>query len=413
MAFEFKFPDVGEGITEGEIVKWIVKEGDMVELDQIIAKVETDKAVVDVPSPKAGTILKINFKEGETIKVGEVLVVIGEKGEKVSKAKEKVKGKKKDAGSVVGFLEEAPEEMPKAAKKEITGILATPNVRKLAKDLNVDLNKVSGSGPNGRVTKDDVEKASKGEVKVSKAPGLIVQKKYDMFGHTQRVPLKGIRKTVARNMRNSLDNAAHVAHMDEADVTHLWDVRQKEKEKMKNKGIKLTFLPFLIKAVIAALKEHPYVNASIENEEIVLKQYYNIGIAVDIPDGLVVPVIKGADQKTVQQIAKEIEELAKKARERTLDLMDMKGGTFTITNVGSIGGIFSTPIINYPEAAILAPGRIYDKVAKSDKAGIIVKKVMPLSLSFDHRILDGAEAARFVNKIKEMLENPDFLLVEE
>src|SRR3989338_4801445 len=369
MAFEFKFPDVGEGITEGEIVKWIVKEGDMVELDQIIAKVETDKAVVDVPSPKAGTILKINFKEGETIKVGEVLVVIGEKGEKVSKAKEKVKGKKKDAGSVVGFLEEAPEEMPKAAKKEITGILATPNVRKLAKDLNVDLNKVSGSGPNGRVTKDDVEKASKGEVKVSKAPGLIVQKKYDMFGHTQRVPLKGIRKTVARNMRNSLDNAA--------------------------------------------LKEHPYVNASIENEEIVLKQYYNIGIAVDIPDGLVVPVIKGADQKTVQQIAKEIEELAKKARERTLDLMDMKGGTFTITNVGSIGGIFSTPIINYPEAAILAPGRIYDKVAKSDKAGIIVKKVMPLSLSFDHRILDGAEAARFVNKIKEMLENPDFLLVEE
>ena len=145
----------------------------------------------------------------------------------------------------------------------------------------------------------------------------------------------------------------------------------------------------------------------------ILKKYYNIGIAVDIPDGLVVPVIKGADQKTVQQIAKEIEELAKKARERTLDLMDMKGGTFTITNVGSIGGIFSTPIINYPEAAILAPGRIYDKVAKSDKAGIIVKKVMPLSLSFDHRILDGAEAARFVNKIKEMLENPDFLLVEE
>jgi len=407
MSYEFKFPDVGEGITEGEIVKWLVNEGDSVKLDQVIAKIETDKAVVDIPSPKEGTILKINFKEGDTIKVGEVLVVIGEKGGNASK--------KKYSGSVVGFLEEAKEE-PKVKKtKEIKheGVLATPNVRKAAKELKVDLNRVNGSGPNGRITKEDVERAYKGEVKISKASGIKVQKKYDMYGYVERIPLRGIRKVVANNMRNSVDNAAHVCHMDEADITHLFNVRKKEKEILDSKGIKLTFLPFLIKAIVSGLKEHPYLNASLEDDEIILKKYYNIGIAVDIPEGLVVPVVKGADKKTIQQLAKEIDDLANKARQRTLDLMDMKGGTFTITNVGSIGGIFATPIINYPEVAILAPGRIYDKVSVNSRGGVTIRKVMPLSLSFDHRVLDGAEAARFVNKVKNLLENPDFLLVEE
>ena len=404
MAFEFKFPDVGEGIHEGELVKWLVNEGDFIKEDQAIAKIETDKAIVEIPSPKSGKILKLNFKEGDTIKVGETLVTIGEEGERVSKTSER------KTTSVVGELEESEQRLviPKKEKREIsTGVLATPAVRTLAKELNVGINSVRGTGDGGRITEEDVKNSTGKEIKKE----VKVVRKYNIYGYVERIPLKGVRKAVAKKMVESVMSAVHVVHIDEADVTELSILREKEKIIASQKGVKLTFMPYIIKAVIDSLKQHPYLNSTLEGEEIVLKKYYNIGIAVDTEDGLIVPVIKIADSKSLYDLAKEVENLAELARERKLDLGDMQGGTFTITNIGSIRGLYATPIINYPEAAILGLGRIYEKpVAIGGK--VQVRNVLPLSLSFDHRILDGAEAAKFIDLVIKHLENPDMLMVK-
>ncbi len=413
MAYEFKFPDVGEGITEGEIVKWHVKEGSAVKEHDILAEIETDKAIVEMPSPKSGTISKIFHKEGDTVKVGEVLVII-DTGEITEKTPEV-----KPAGAV-GYLEEAADVekplMKKAIERQEPQVLATPATRRLARELNVDLFQVKGTGSDNRITEEDVRKYAqslKQEESKEEAPTIKITKKYDVYGYIEHVPLKGVRKAIAKNMSKSFYTAPHVTHMDEADVTELYKIRNEEKRKALEKGIHITYLPYAIRAVVKALQAHPYMNAMLddEHEEIILKKYYNIGIAVDTPDGLIVPVIKGADQKDIYALAREIESLARRAQERKIDLADLKGGTFTITNVGVIGGIHATPIINPPEAAILATGRVRDKVVM--KAGIPrTRKVLPLSLSFDHRIVDGAEAARFVNKIIMYLENTELLLAE-
>ncbi len=414
---EFKFPDVGEGITEGEIVRWLVKEGDRIKEHDVIAEIETDKAVVEIPSPYSGTVTKIHHRAGDTVKVGETLVTIGESaGEKIKTPA------KKYTSSVVGQLPEAEEEQARPAREKslerpMPHALATPATRRLAKNLGVNLDDMKGTGAEGRVTEEDVRRHAGSEEakpidKHEASPEAKVVKKYDIFGYIEHVPLKGIRKATAKKMAESMQNAAHVTHMDEADVTHLYNIREKEKDKLK--GVHLTFLPFIAKAVIAALKKHPYLNATLdmEHEEIILKKYYNIGIAVDVGEGLVVPVVKGADSKSIPQLAKEIELLAQKAKERKLDIMDMQGGTFTITSIGSIGGIFATPIINYPEAAILAVGRIREKPAVH-KGKIVARRFMPLSLSFDHRVLDGAEAAKFMNELIEHLEDPHMMIREE
>ncbi|MBN4049275.1 2-oxo acid dehydrogenase subunit E2 [archaeon AH-315-M20] len=409
MAYEFKFPDVGEGITEGTIVKWKVREGGKVESDQVLAEVETDKAVVEIPSPKKGTILKLYHKEGDTIYVGEVLAVIGQKGEKVPKKKERY------TGSVVGFVPEAEEEKPKLAKKTVSKpeeakIIAAPVVRKFAKQLDVDLTQVTGTGPSGRITEDDV-KASVGIAKkaISKKPVAKVTKKYDMFGYIDRIPLKGIKKITAKKMIEAVSNAALVTHHDHVDVTKLAVLRKKEKEKAAKKGIHLTYLPFIIKATIEAIKKHPYVASSVEEDEIIVKKYYNVGVAIDTPEGLIVPVIKGADQKKLYDLAKEIESYVEKAKTRKIDLMDLKGGVFTITNIGVIGSTYFTPIINYPETCILGTGRIEDQARVVD-GQVVVRKVMPISFTYDHRVLDGAEAARFMNDLRVLLENPKSLV---
>ena len=427
MAFEFKFPDVGEGIHEGTIVKWYVKEGDFVKEDSVIVSVETDKAVVEIPSPKTGTILKLNFKQGEVVKVGEVLVVIGEKNEKISKSKKTEEPKEKPRGfAVVGELEDADDKetplrktiMEKKTKRELVKkeVLATPRIRALAKEKNIDINSIAGTGKDGMITENDLNfpKNSNQSSKDVKSSGIKVTKKYDFYGYLDRVPLKGIRKTIADHMTLSQNKAVHVTHMDFADVTHLSEIREKEKLKLQKQGIKLTYLPFDIKAVVDALKEHPYLNANLdeENQEIILKKYYNIGIAVDTEDGLIVPVIKRAEIKKISELAKDISDLSESAKERKIDLSDLKGGTFTITNVGSIGGIYATPIINYPESAILALGKIQDMPLVINNK-IEIRKVMPFSLSFDHRILGVAEGARFANKVKEILEDPDSLLFEQ
>lgn len=412
MVYEFRFPDVGEGITEGTIVKWKVKEGDKVNSDQILAEVETDKAVVEIPSPKKGTILKLYHKEGEIINVGETLAVIGEKGEKIPEKKAA-----HYTGSVVGFLPEAEEEGKKPSgkkkpllKTEEASVKAAPIVRKLAKMLDVDLSAVKGTGPNGIITEEDIKNSvqAKKSAPVAK-PAFKKTRKYDFYGYVEHMPLRGIRKITAEKMREAVSNAALVTNHDHVDVTELANVRNAEKEKAAKKKIHLTYLPFIIKATIKALKKHPYVASSVEEGEIIVKKYYNVGVAIDTPDGLIVPVIKGADQKKLYDLANEVNNFVEKAKTRKIDLMDLKGGVFTITNIGVIGSTYFTPIVNYPETCILGTGRIEDRATVID-GKIVIRKVMPISFTYDHRVLDGAEAARFMNDLKVLLENPKSLV---
>jgi pyruvate dehydrogenase E2 component (dihydrolipoamide acetyltransferase) len=417
MAYEFKFPDIGEGLTEGEIVRWLVKEGDALKEGAPLVEVETDKALAEIPSPKTGVVLKILAKEKEIVKVGQVIVVLGEKGESTAAAVQKPA-----SVGVVGELEEAPEEAPAVSvttgtKKPLfvsAHALATPAVRALGKELGVEIEQVKGSGPEGRVLEKDVRQAAgaKGKpVEPEKKPAKV--KKYDLYGYVERIPLRGVRRSIAKAMVKSKYTAPHVTTTDEADVTELWKMREKEKKAAEKKGIKLTILPFIIKSVIAGLTEHPYLNATLEdeNEEIVLKKYYNIGVAADTPEGLMVPVVKNAKDKSIFQLAEELTQLTEKARKRTIDLADLKGGTFTISNYGAVGGIYGTPIINHPEVAILGVGKIKDMpVVKEGK--IEIRKILHLSLSFDHRVVDGAEAVRFLNTVIEHLEDPDLILLE-
>ncbi len=411
MSFEFKFPDVGEGITEGTIVKWNVKNGDKVKSDQPIVEIETDKAVVEIPCPKAGMISKIKHTKGETINVGEVLCVIDENGKKQEKKEKKSKkkptkkkSKEKYTGSVVGFVEEGEQEIKrtiksKKSKKAGERVHATFRVRQLAKKMNVDINSVKGSGRGGRITEDDVRQvAGKGKTKVTEA-------KLDYPGKVEKIALKGVRKTISEHLHEANQESVMVTNFHDANVDTLWDLRKKEKRKADKKKIKLTFLPYIIKATVEALKKNPVINASLDGEEIIIKKFYNIGVAVDTDDGLIVPVLKGADKKDLFGIAKEIGEIAKRARNRKLQIEELRGGSFSITNLGSIGVKYFTPVVNYPESAILGLGRIEDK-AVVVKGKVQVSKIIPLSLTYDHRIIDGAAASRFMLDLIELLENP-------
>lgn len=434
MAYEFRFPDVGEGIHEGTIVKWKVKVGDTVKEDQALGDIETAKAIVEIPSPKAGVILKLGAEEGGMIKVGDVLAVIGVKNEKygLAVANEPEIGHGKGVG-VVGDLPEAPPDSPseapegRSATTSADNINILPFVRKLAEELKVDLTKIQGAGPGGRITEDDVRNeaasSSKTQGKKSAAalptalpaaiPAMKKTRKYDMWGYVDHVPFRGIRKTIAQHMVKSQFTAPHVTHFDQCDVTSLVKHRDKEKTRLEKQGIKLTYLPFIIKAVLRGLQEFPLLNASLDsaNEDIVVKKYYNFGIAVDTPDGLMVPVLKGADKKSIIQIAKELQELAEKARSRKIDLMDLQGGSFTITSIGSLGGTFFTPVINYPEVAILGVASIRD-MPWAIKGKTVIRKILNLGVAFDHRVIDGAMAAKFLNKVMEYLRDPNLFLLE-
>jgi pyruvate dehydrogenase E2 component (dihydrolipoamide acetyltransferase) len=419
MVTEFKLPDLGEGITEGEVRKWLVKEGDIVKRDQSLAELETDKAVVEMPSPAAGKILKIYHPEGGVIKVGEVLVTIGAEGEAASAPEAMAvtaPEMRKPSVSVVGELPEAPEAAPTAppaqpaAANEPAGdaVLALPAVRQLAAQLGVDLSKVKGTGTEGRITEEDVKDHKEAP---RERPRIVP--KFDIYGYVERRPVRGVRRAVAKKMIESQTKAAHVTAMDEADVTELVALRERKKAiLLETKKVRLTYMPFIIKAIVEALKENPVLNSTYNEEadEIVIKKYYNIGFAVATEDGLIVPVIKGADQKSIVELAQEVEKLAELAGTRKVDLGDLKGGTFTITNYGVFGGTYGTPIINYPEAAILGTGRIAD-VPKVVDGEVKIRKVLHLSLSFDHRIMDGADAGRFMNSLKRYLEDPALLLI--
>ncbi len=409
---DIKFPDVGEGITEGTLVKWLVKPGDEIKADQAVAEIETDKAIVEIPTPKAGKVSKLFGKEGDILKVGSILATLSMPGEEIPAAKPP-----EIRPQEIKHVEVTPEIKPPEKPPEVPArVLAAPATRRLARELGVDISKVSGSGPGGRVTDEDVKKFAEAPPKPAEVtPPEISPPEVapEIKALEERIPIKGIRKTIGERMVKSLFTAPHVVSMDEADVTQLVSLREKEKKTAEEKGIKLTYLAFIVKATTVALKQHPYLNASLDSQknEIVMKHYYNIGVAVDTPEGLMVPVIKNADQKSIMELAKETERLAEEARTRKIKLSDLKGNTFTITNIGSIGGLFSTPIINPPDVAILGVHRIRDMAVVID-GEIRIRKILPLVLSFDHRVLDGAQAARFMNTLMEHLKDPDLLLLD-
>jgi len=396
MLCEFKFPDVGEGIAEGEIVRWLVKEGDSVKEDQDLLEVETDKALLTLNSPYTGKVTQLHGKEGEIIKVGDVLTTIEAGGEQATA----LEAEKKDSGTVVGTLGD------NEVVEVVRPVQATPAVRALAKQMQIDLASVKGTGPGGRITKEDVE-----TVAAKTAPQAGAEA--DAYGSVEKIPLRGIRRTVAKRMAEASKRVAEVTIWEDADITELEQVRAKERKVAEEKGVKLTYLPFLIKAVLPALKVHPYFNASLDEaaEAIILKKYFNVGIAVDTPDGLIVFVIKDADRKNILDLAKETATLAEKARHRKIDLHELKGSTFTITNYGVVGASYGTPIINYPEVAILGLGKIEDRpVVRNGQ--IAIRKIMPLSLAFDHRVIDGVEAGRFLGVVIQHLEDPNLMLIE-
>jgi pyruvate dehydrogenase E2 component (dihydrolipoamide acetyltransferase) len=392
MRREFNFPDVGEGIAEGEIVRWLVQQGDWIKEDQELVEVETDKAVITLNSPFSGRVEELHGRPGEIIKVGALLTTVQEPEEGAAAPELR----KRDSGTVVGSLAEEEVEI-------VRPILAAPAVRALAKQMNVDLAQVKGTGPEGRVTKEDVERAAE---KAAAAAGAAA----DAYGPVEKVPLRGLRRTLAKRMAEASKRVAEVTIWEDADITQLEQVRAQERKLAEAKGVKLTYLPFLIKASIAALKAHPYLNASLDEQagEIILKKYCNIGIAVDTVDGLIVFVIKEADRKNLLDLARESAVLAEKARHRKIDLPELRGSTFTITNYGVVGASYGTPIINHPEVAILGVGRIEDRAVVRN-GQIVVRKIMPLSLAFDHRVIDGVEAGRFLGVVIRHLENPDLI----
>ena len=429
MAFEFKLPDIGEGIHEGEIVKWFVKPNDEVNEDDVLAEVQNDKAVVEIPSPVKGKVLELKVEEGTVATVGQTIITFDApgyedlqfKGDESGEAKaEEAEKQETDAPA------EAAEANEQADADPNKRVIAMPSVRKYAREKGVNIVNVSGSGKNGRVLKEDIDsflnggtagnaQAAQAEEKAEPAaqkPAAAVQVPEGEFPET-REKMSGIRKAIAKAMVNSKHTAPHVTLMDEVDVTNLVAHRKQFKQVAADQGIKLTYLPYVVKALTSALKKYPVLNTSIDDntDEVIQKHYYNIGIAADTEKGLLVPVVKNADRKAIFEISNEINELATKAREGKLAPAEMKGASCTITNIGSAGGQWFTPVINHPEVAILGIGRIAEKAVVRD-GEIVAAPVLALSLSFDHRMIDGATAQNALNHIKRLLNDPQLILME-
>ncbi|MGP4062187.1 dihydrolipoamide acetyltransferase family protein [Halobacillus sp. H74] len=436
MAFEFKLPDIGEGIHEGEIAKWFVKPGDEIKEDDVLCEVQNDKAVVEIPSQVDGTVKEIHVDEGETTTVGTVIITIDDGSEDTGSSEEEEEPKEEE--------KEAPKEESKEEKEDSVSdqpaassddsdvdedkrVVAMPSVRKFARDNEVDIRKVQGSGKNGRVLKEDVESFMDGGQAEAASEGSADQQQEESAEtSTQqaapaageaypetREKMSGIRKAISKAMVNSKHTAPHVTLMDEVDVSELVAHRKKFKSVAAEQEIKLTYLPYVVKSLVSTLKKYPVLNTSIDDntDEIIQKHYYNIGIAADTEKGLMVPVVKDADRKSVFSISSEINELAVKARDGKLSSEEMKGASTTITNIGSAGGQWFTPVINHPEVAILGIGRIADKPIVRD-GEVVVAPVLAISLSFDHRIIDGATAQHAMNNIKRLLNDPQLIMME-
>jgi pyruvate dehydrogenase E2 component (dihydrolipoamide acetyltransferase) len=446
MTVEFKIPNLGENVSSGDIVNVLVKEGDTIVGNQPVVELETDKAVVEIPCPYAGKISKVLVKKGDTVKVGQTILIVEEEGAGAAvvpsapSAAGEVKEAKKPAPAVETTVSEkqagpAPSpaaEVPQAPSEPSVSagrpaddgrsttepIPAGPAVRRLARELGVDLRTVTGTGRFGRITPEDVQKAATGLVAGRVGVGVpspVVppgEPDRDNWGSIRREKMSKIRKTIAAQMTKSWTTIPRVTNFDDADVTDLENLRKSVPPDFVGPGIKLTMMPFIMRAVAIALRHHPLLNASIDeqNEQIVYKEYVNLGIAVDTPRGLVVPVVRNADKLSIPELARALATVAQKARNVDFTVDDLRGGTFTISNLGAVGGTYSTPIINYPEVAILLVGRSRWMPVVRD-GQIVPRYMMPLSLSYDHRLVDGATAARFLNEVIDWLQSPGKLLL--
>ncbi|MDZ4661325.1 MAG: dihydrolipoamide acetyltransferase family protein [Pseudomonadota bacterium] len=417
-------PDIGEGVTEGEVVKWLVKPGDMVKEDQPVVEIMTDKATVEVPSPFTGSVKEFRCKEGDIVPIGKPLMVIELGSDSKTAAPLTAAPRAPAPAPSPTQVMVAPNIMAAASSGGLevyppvaeSSVLATPATRRLAREMKIDVNKLTGTGNGGRVTREDVLKSLNATFSapaaVSKgitAPAYVTSGK----GAEERVPFRGIRRKIAESLQMAKHIIPHFTLMDEANVTQLVEMRTQLKPLADKQGIKITYLPFVIKALIATIREYPMFSASIDDQssEIVYKKYFNIGFAADTPNGLLVPVIKDADKKTIYQISREIVELATKARDGKLALEDMRGATITITNIGSVGGTYATPIINHPEVAILGMYKITDKpvIIGSDWHPA---KFMNFTITADHRLIDGAVAANFLKAFLNRIENPSLLMLD-
>ncbi len=397
MAYEFKLPDIGEGMAEGEIVRWLVKEGDALAQDQPMVEVMTDKATVEIATPHAGRVLERRFKEGERCPVGAVLIVI-----EVSADADK---------TPMGSLAKTPGPRTEGPSG---GILATPATRRLAREMGVELSKVKGSGPGGQITIADVRAAKVGTASDEAfdnqpTPGISTTSTGDV-----RIPFRGVRRMIAEHMVLTQRQVAHFTYVEEIDCTELVELRDKAERRLTGHGVKLTYLTFFVKAAVEALKKHPQLNATLDEPagEIVQRREYHIGIAAQTPEGLMVPVIRHADRRSLLDLAREIDRLGVAAKNGRVSPRDLGGSTFTITSLGTLGGIVATPIVNYPEVGILAIHKIAKRpVVVDDK--IVVRHMMNLSLSVDHRLVDGYDAATFVAEMKASLETPGLIFLDQ
>jgi pyruvate dehydrogenase E2 component (dihydrolipoamide acetyltransferase) len=460
MAKDFKLPDLGEGIHEAQVVNLMIKEGDTVREDQMIMEVETDKASVELPVPFGGKVARLNVKVGDTVQVGTVLLSIAEEGEAapapptrpaaapaaVSRPGATVPATRGGDGPFAAARPAAVAEAPIPAGGPIP---AAPAIRRLAREAGVDLRLVRGTGPGGRIVREDVERYQLAGASGTGAPPAPARPAapaaerpaprpaetaapaarpapaetrpaaaaeplpdFSQWGPVRREPVSQIRKTIARQMARSVSTIPHVTHGDEVDITDLEAFRKEQSAIFADKGAKLTLTAFVVKAVAGALRQYPQFNASFDDHawEMIYKDYVHIGIAVDSPRGLMVPVLRDADRKGLVTLSKELREIGEKAREFKLDVAQMRGGTFTVTNVGALGGTMSTPIINYPEVAILGMGKLEWKAVVRD-GKVLPRQMLPLFLSFDHRVIDGADGARFIRTVMSFLESPLNLLL--
>jgi pyruvate dehydrogenase E2 component (dihydrolipoamide acetyltransferase) len=444
MPKEFRLPDLGEGIHEGEVIEVLVSVGDRVIDGNPILVIETDKATTEIPSPVTGVVKEIRVKPGDVVKVGHVLMVFLEEGEAEAPGQEE-QGRKPEkveeprlpsAGAAPARVPPPAEAAP---EKAVGPVPAAPSTRRLARELGVDLHLVPPSGPGGRVTPEDVQAFAQGlkQVVPPPPPGAPVSVEmalspvelppaafkvpslpdFGRWGPITREPLRSVRRATARHMALAWSQIPHVTHQDVVDITELEALRRRHKEEIQAQQGALSLTVFVMKAAVAALKAHPRFNASLDSdrEEIIFKQYYHLGVAVDTERGLIVPVVRDVDRKSITQLALELNDLVARGRTGKIEREDMIGGTFTITNIGVLGGTGFTPIVNYPEAAILGMARasLQPVVVKGDEEDpeIVPRLLLPLILGFDHRLVDGADAARFLRMIMDILGNPEELLL--
>jgi pyruvate dehydrogenase E2 component (dihydrolipoamide acetyltransferase) len=424
MSFDFYMPDIGEGVVEGEIVAWKVKEGDKVKLDQPLVEVMTDKATVELPSPRAGTVKKIMFKDGDICPVGKILVVIEEDGPaaKSSNGHDTPNAAPPSAPSHAHAATSSPAPAPSGGGIQVVDatadrarVLATPATRRLARQLGVEIGRVPATGRHGRVTTDDVKRfkdapaaSSTARPATTHAPMAIAK-----AGDEERIPLRGIRKKIAESMSRSVSTAAHFTYVEEIDMTELVAVRDRAKARAAERGVKLNYLPFIVKSVVSGLKKWPMLNASLDEttQEIVRKKYYHIGIAAQGPQGLSVSVVRDADKRSIFDLGREIERLGEAVRTGTATREELTGSTFTISSLGKLGGVLATPIINFPEVAIIGVHKIEEKPAVRN-GQIVIRHLMNLSISVDHRLADGWDGAMFLQDVKALLEDPTTMFME-